>query len=606
MKFAALVCLVVFFAADGESMPVEQDSQREDLITQCLVHILSKALYKTDDTPLHPECKNILRPGSGHSSVVKDEDDTLEPVQEELIKPRGESKVKEELIEDLLKTNKREEMDDERSQEEFPSFLKRRMKEKRDELDDERSQEEFPSFMKRRMKEKRDELDDERSQEEFPRFMKRRMKEKRDELDYDRSQEEFPSFYKRSNKHKRADPDDERSQEEFPQKRHVSVLYKRDNLDEERSQEEFPLYDYKRTHLLTSKEKREESDYDRSQELFPSYTHKRNHGDGEEEDEESEEREKRIWKPSHRYHHKKKQHKRSENEDFEEPDYYRSQEDFPSYSQKRSHGDSRDYKPNEDLLNKHINEDLNSREERSEEVDEDTAKRYWKPTHRYHHKKHHKRPVEKRYEDSEESEEMDKRIWKPTHRYHLKKLHHKRGDSTELKDEDEPISQKTHSLHDSTGNEEEEEENVHELNEKRRPLTSQEEEDELKKGHPSFVEEKQDREAALRYLTKKKNELKERLLSKGDVYEKRSPWIYRGFYHPAWYKRGHKVDESTDQHPYHKLEDFAETLRYKRGLLTNGESFEEEKGVPQQKLLTPELKELEKLASVDQQMKETT
>ncbi|XP_016411226.1 trichohyalin-like [Sinocyclocheilus rhinocerous] len=651
MKFAALVCLVVFFAADGESMPVEQDSQREDLLIQCLVHILSKALYKTDDTPLHPECKNILTPGSGHSSVVKKEEDTLEPVQEELKKPRGESKVKEEeLIEDLLKANKREELDDERSQEEFPSFMKRRIHEKRDELDDERSQEEFPSFMKRgikekpdelddersqeefpsfmkrRIKEKRDELDDERSQEEFPSFMKRRMKEKRDELDDERSQEEFPSFYKRGNKHKREDPDDERSQEEFPQKRHFSVLYKRDNPDEERSQEEFPLYEYKRSRLLTSREKREEPDYDRSQEFFPSYTHKRNHGDGEEEDEESEEREKRIWKPSHRYHHKKKHHKRSENEDFEEPDYDRSQEDFPSFSQKRSHGDGRHYKPNEDLLNKHNNEDLNSREERSEEseeVDEGTAKRYWKPTHRYHHKKHHKRdsseedyeerPLEKRYEDSEESEEMDKRIWKPTHRYHHKKLHHKRGDSTELKDEDELISEKTHSLHDSTDNAlkrhspEEEEEIVYELNEKRHHLTSQEEEDELKKGHQSSAEEKQDREAALRYLTKKKNELQERLLNKGDIYEKRSPWIYRGYYHPAWYKRGHKVDESTDQHPYHKLEDFAETLRYKRGLLTQEESPEEEKGVPQQKLITPEeLKELEKLATVDQQMKETT
>ncbi|XP_016353346.1 trichohyalin-like [Sinocyclocheilus anshuiensis] len=602
MKFAALVCLVVFFAADGGSIPVDQDSQREDLLTQCLVHILSKALYKTDDTPLHPECKNILTPGSGHSSVVKKEEDTLKPAQEELKKPREESKVKEEeLIEDLLKADKREELDDERSQEEFPSFVKRRIKDRRKEMDDERSQEEFPSFMKRRIKEKRDELDDERSQEEFP------------------------SFYKRGNKHKREDPDDERSQEEFPQKIHFSVLYKRDNPDEERSQEEFPLYEYKRSRLQTSREKHEEPDYDRSQEDFPSYTHKRNHGDGEEEDEESEEREKRIWKPSHRYHHKKKHHKRNENEDFVEPDYDRSQEVFPSYRQKRSHWDGGHYKPNEHLLNEQLNEDLNSQEKRSEEseeVDEDIAKRYWKPTHRYHHKKHHKRdsseedykerPLEKRNEDSEESEEMDKRIWKPTHRYHHKKLHHKRGDSIELEDENEPISEKTHSLHDSTDNtfkrhspKEEKQEIVHELNEKRHPLTSQEEEDELKKGHQSSAEEKQDREAALRYLTKKKNELQERLLNKGDVYEKRSPWIYRGYYHPAWYKRGHNVAESTDQHPYHKLEDLAETLRYKRGLLTQEESPEEEKGVPQQKLLTPE-EELEKLASVDQQMKETT
>ncbi|XP_026102275.1 trichohyalin-like isoform X2 [Carassius auratus] len=640
MKFAALVCFVAFFAADGGSKPVEQQSQREDLLTQCLVHILSKALYKSDDTPLDPECKNIL------TSVVKKEEDTLKPAQEELKKLRGESTVKEEkLIEDLLKADKREELDDERSQEEFPSFVKRRIKnsreemenersqkeipsfvkrrikDSREEMENERSQEEFPSFMKRRMEEKRDELDDERSQEEFPSFMKRRIKEKRDELDDERSQEEFPSFYKRGNKHKREDPDDERSQEEFPQKRYFSVLYKRDNPDEERSQEEFPVYEYKRSHLLTSREKREEPDYDRSQEDFPIYTHKRNHGDGEEEDEESEEREKRTWKPSHRYHHKKKHHKRNENEDFEEPDYDRSQEDFPSYSQKRSQWDEGHIKPNKHLQNEQLNEDLNSQEKRSEEseeVDEDIAKRYWKPTHRYHHKKHHKRdsseedyeerPLEKRNEDSEESEEMDKRIWKPTHRYHHKKLHHKRGDSIESEDENEPISEKTQSLHDSTdaafkhhSPKEEKQEIAHELNEKRHPLTTQEEEDELKKGHQSSAEEKQDRDAALRYLTKKKNELQERLLNKGDVYEKRSPWINREYYHPAWYKRGHNVGESTDQHPYHKLEDLAETLRYKRGILT-----QEEEGVPQQKLITPdELKELEKLASVDQQKEAT-
>ncbi|KAK7151160.1 hypothetical protein R3I93_012178 [Phoxinus phoxinus] len=698
MKFAALVCLFVFLAADGDSIPVEQDSRREDLLTRCLVQILSKVLYKTDDNPVYPECKNILTPGSGHSTVVKNQEDVLQLAQEELKKPRGESKVKdEELIEDLLKADKREELDDERSQEEFPnfmkrrikdrreetddersqeefpsfikrkikekreeldgersqeefpsfmkrrikekreeqddersqeefpSFMKRRIKEKREEQDDERSQEEFPSFMKRRIKEKREEQDDERSQEEFPSFMKRRIKEKREEQDDERSQEEFPSFYKRGYKHKREDYDDERSQEEFPQKRHFSILYKRDNPDEERSQEEFPPYEYKRSHLLASREKREEPDYDRSQEDFPSYTHKRSYGDGEEEDEESEERQKRIWKPSHRYHHKKKHHKRSENEAFEEPDYDRSQEDFPSYTHKRSYGDG----------------------EEEDEGSEEREKRIWKPSHRYHHKKkHHKRSENEAFEEpdydrsqeefpsynhkrsygnarhqkqiedllneqsedmnsqekrSEEFEEVDediaKRYWKPTHRYHHKKHHHKRGDSTELENEDEPISEKTHSLHESI--------------DKAIKLRSPEEEEkeivnELKKGHKSLAEEKLDREAALRYLTKKKNELEERLLNKGDVYEKRSPWIYRGYYHPAWYKRSHKVGESTE-HPNLKLEELAETLRYKRGLPSQESSPGEEKDVSQQKLFTPkELTELEKLASVDQQMKETT
>lgn len=33
-------------------------------LTRCLVQILSKVLYKTDDNPVHPECKNILTPGT--------------------------------------------------------------------------------------------------------------------------------------------------------------------------------------------------------------------------------------------------------------------------------------------------------------------------------------------------------------------------------------------------------------------------------------------------------------------------------------------------------------------------------------------------------------
>ncbi|XP_005160930.2 secretogranin-1 isoform X1 [Danio rerio] len=677
MKFAAFLCVFVFLAADGGSIPVEQDSRREGLLTKCLVEILSKELYKTDDTPLHPECRNILSQGSDHSKDVKN---TKEPTQEELKKPREESKVKdEELIDHLHKAadkreelgdersqeefpsfvkrtkdrreemddersqeefpsfmkrgikGKREGMDDERSQEEFPSFMKRRLKEKREGMDDDRSQEEFPSFMKRRLKEKREGMDDDRSQEEFPSFMKRRLKEKREGMDDERSQEEFPSFYKRFNMHKREDSDD-RSQEEFPQKRFFSMIYKRDNPDEERSQEEFPFYEYKRSHLLTSREKRNDLDYDRSQEAFPSYMIKRTYGDGDEEDEGIE---KRIWKPTHRYHHKKKHHKRSENGDIEEPDYDRSQEDFPSYVNKRNY--------------------MNGEE--MDEESEEREKRIWKPTHRYHHKKkHHKRSENGDIEDpdydrsqedfpsynkrtygdgdemDEESEEIEKRNWKPTHRYHHKKKHHKRSENGDIEEPDYDRSQEDFPSKRSQGHykqtedlanaqpeeSEEQDEDIakrywkptHRYHHKKHyrnkrgdsieledeSEASQEAEEELNKGQLSSAE------AALRYLTNKKKELEERLLNKGDVYEKRSPWIDRGYYRPAWYKRSQKAGESMDQQPYHTLEELAKTLRYKRGLISQEESPEEEISAPQQE----QLKELEELASVDQQMTETT
>ncbi|XP_051951765.1 sarcoplasmic reticulum histidine-rich calcium-binding protein-like [Xyrauchen texanus] len=513
MKFLLLVSLVVVLSADGESVPVEQDTRTEDLLAQCLVQILSKALYKTDAAPLHPECKNILKPVSGHTSVVKkSEDSALKTAQEDVKRPSGESEVnEEETLEDLLKAEK----------------------EKHDELNDERSQEDFPSFVKRRLKDKREEQDDERSQEDFP------------------------SYYKRSSKDKREDPEDERSQEEFPQKRHFSILHKekRDNPDEERSQEEFPPYQYKRSRLLSSKDKREDTDYDRSQEDFPSYTHKQNQGD--EEEKEEDEIEKQIWKPSHRYHHKKMLHKRdedSENENFEDQDYDRSQEDFPSYTRKRNHVDEDD-----------------------EEDKEEREKHIWKPSHRYHHKKKLNKQNGYSAEDMKsESEGVDvdfvKRSRKPSSRNHHKKYHKRSGDSSEEDYEEQTHRyppKHNHKLGDFMDFENEDEPKIaHELNEKRHPSNSQGEEDEQKR-HQSTAEEEQDKEAALRYLTKKKNELEERLLNKVEFDEKRSPWIYR-----------ESQDVSTGPHYNRNLEEIAETLRYKRGLLSQEESLEEKKDVP--------------------------
>ncbi|TRY88462.1 hypothetical protein DNTS_005146 [Danionella cerebrum] len=424
----------------------------------------------------------FLAGGSSHSTVTQQKPQI----------PQGESQIKDkELDGGDPNAVKREENTGERSQEEFPSFIKRRIKDQREAMDDERSQEAFPSFMKRIIDGKLEELEGERSQEEFPSFMKRRLKERREEFNDERSQEEFPGFYKRSNKLEREDPEDERSQEEFPMKRYLSLLQKR---DDDRSQEEFPQLEYKRSRLLTSRDKREESDYDRSQEAFPSYPNKRGYRHEEEEDEESEDREKRIWKPSHRYHHKKKYHKRDETGDFEEPDYDRSQEDFPSFPNKRNtaEGDEengamekRIWKPSHRYHHKkkyHKRDETGDFEEpdydRSQEDfpsfpnkrntaegDEENGameKRIWKPSHRYHHKKkYHKRDETGDFEEpdydrsqedfpnkrntaegeDEENEAMEKRIWKPSHRYHHKKKYHKRDETGDFEEPDYDRSQ---------------------------------------------------------------------------------------------------------------------------------------------------------------------
>lgn len=373
--------------------------------------------------------------------------------------------------------------------------------------------------------------------------------EKREEMDEERSQEEFPNYYKRhyilTSKEKRESPDYERSQEEFPQKRYslFSTKDKREYQDNERSQEEFPTYEHKRHLFLTSKERRDDPDYDRSQEDFPSYVYKRYH-------DEDRGTEKQLWKP-HKNHYKG--YDATSNEDFAQ---------------------------------------LNSQEKRFEE--EENAKQYWNPIQQYYHKKHHKHDGDSSNEEmesegnnkrvswtrglegSEENEEREKRVWKPSYKGQNMKLFHKQG-----KFENENDANLHHSLEPSkrrSPEEEEEELIAQELNENKHPYDTQEEQ---KRHHSDDEEKKQEKGAELRYLTKKGNE---RLLKEGEVYDKRNPWIYRGYYHPAWYKRSAEENEG----PSEKLKELANALRYKMDLLSEKESNEGEKAYLHQRALTSE------------------
>ncbi|XP_026800204.3 secretogranin-1 [Pangasianodon hypophthalmus] len=502
MKLLSLFVVTLSLLAESKSSPLGQDGRKEDLLIQCLVEVLTKVVSQPDGTSLQPECKDILqKQGSSHTLLMKKNEEEMLPLEQDEKRQERESKARaQEIINELLKTNE----------------------------------------------------------------------EKREDMDEERSQEEFPNYYKRhhllTSKEKREDPDNERSQEEFPQKRHslFSTKEKREDQDEEQSQEEFPTYEQKRHLFLTSKEKRDDPDYDRSQEDFPSYVYKRYH-------DEDGGTEKQIWKP-HKYHYKR--YDDSSNEDFAE---------------------------------------LNSQEKRFEE--DESAKQYWNPIQRYHHKKHHKHDgdssdeemeseeKEKRVswtreseEGSEESEEREKRVWKPSYKNHHMKLFHKQG-----KFENENDANLHHSLETSkrrSPEEEEEELIAQELNENKHHYDSQEQQ---KRHHSDAEEKKQEKEAELRYLTKKRNELEERLLKEGEVYDKRNPWIYRGYYHPAWYKRIAEGNEGLVG-PSKKLEELVNALRYKIGLLSEKEPTEGEKAYLHQRALTPEeLKELEKLAFVEQQ-----
>ncbi|XP_017311739.1 secretogranin-1 [Ictalurus punctatus] len=498
MKLVFLFVVTLSLFAESKSSPVGQDGWKEDLLIQCLVEIL-KVVSQPDGISLQPECKDILqKQGSSLTLLMKKNEEMLPLEHDEKRQERESNARAQAIINELFKTNE----------------------------------------------------------------------EKREDMDEERSQEAFPNYYKRhhllTSKEKREDPDNERSQEEFPQKRHhISAKEKREDQDEERSQEEFPTYEQKRHIFFTSKEKRDDPDYDRSQEDFPSYVYKRYH-------DEDGGTEKQIWKPR-KYHYKR--YDDSSNEDFAE---------------------------------------LNSQEKRFEE--EESAKHYWNPIQRYHHKNQHKRDGDSSDEEmeseekekrvswtrgsedgSEESEEREKRVWMPSYKNHRIQLVHKQG-----KFENENDANLHHPLETSKRRSPEEEEEAliaQELNENKHHYDSQEEQ---KRHHSAAEEKKQEKETELRYLTKKINDPEERLLKEGEVYDKRNPWIYRGYYHPAWYKKSAEGNEGLAG-PSQKLEELANALRYKMGLLSEKESNEGEKAYLHQRTLTPEeLKELEKLASVEQ------
>nr|XP_046148048.1 secretogranin-1 isoform X2 [Oncorhynchus gorbuscha] len=394
MKLVLVFALVASFFAENLLLPVGKERQREDVVTRCLVEVLSKALTKPDSHPLDQECKDILKAGAQHAALL-------------------EKKSDEEVL-----THKEE------------------------------------------------------------------VKGHEPELEVPGADVKDIEARLKSVEEKRETPE-----------------------DEERSQESWDL---------------------------------------------NAEKEKRIWKPTHRYHHKE-----VSEEKREEPDEERSQESWSLGDEKEKR-----YRPTYRYTPKklHIRDDKSEKcsqeswdlkdEKEKREEEEEREKRMWKPPHRYHHKKHHKRGAdsseeeseEKRSDESEEEEDREKRIWKPTNRYHHNKRHQRSGDSSA-------------------------------------------EEEEERRSDSDEQEEK-------RYLAEKRSEVESRLL--GEIDEKRSPWAYRGYYHPAWWKRG--IEPLT---PSHKMEELAKLLK-RHQLASQSEPAEErQKSIP----LTPEEeKELQNLAAMDMEL----
>ncbi|KAJ8009516.1 hypothetical protein DPEC_G00089690 [Dallia pectoralis] len=163
--------------------------------------------------------------------------------------------------------------------------------------------------------------------------------------------------------------------------------------------------------------------------------------------------------------------------------------------------------------------------------------------------------------------QRDKRIWKPSHRekriwkanlkYHHKKPQKRSGESAEDEGEEPRSDSKEHE----------------------------------EKRHRGDEEEGRERQEALRYLQEKRNEVESRVLGEGD--ERRSPWVYRGYYHPAWWKKSAEPKTGSQ-----KIEELSKMLM-RHQLTSQSELVNERKrSVP----LTPEEEKLQNLAGMDMEL----
>ncbi|XP_061900939.1 secretogranin-1 [Entelurus aequoreus] len=606
--------LLVSGLTGNQALPTGSDGQREDVVTRCLMEVLSKALSKPD-AELDEECKDILQAGVKYAPLDKK---SIEATNEEEIKDHREEPeakgIDTENIQALLKSvePKRENLEDERSQESW-SLEKRHQQddgeheEQRDKRSDWRPGR-YHQKKPKRDEEAEEELeeDGQRSQESWD-LMKRSSNDEEERYkriwkprhryhhkikfhkrgdeasakdDYEeRSQESWGldderdkrnwrpgRFHQRRHKRDeelseetREDPNEERSQESWdvdtdrykrdwrPGRYHQRRHKRDEEPDEERSQEswDFDKRDWRAGQYHQRRQKRDEElsedaredpDEERSQESWDFDT----------------DRYKRVWRPGRFHQRRQKRDEELSEEAREEPDEERSQEswDFDTDRYKRDWRPGRFYQrqhKRDEELSEETREDPD--EERSQES-WDFNKRDWRPG-RYHQKKH-KRDEELSDEKREElngersqeywsfdqrpgdnGQDIEKRIWKPRHRYHHKIKYHKRGGGAS---EEEALR------------------------------SDSEDSDE-------------DRSEVLSFLP-----------------DKRNPWISRGFYHPAWFKRDPEGHATSN-----KMDEVARLLSYKINQLTNQEG---PKGIVQPRALTPhEEKALGNLAAMDAELK---
>ncbi|XP_072306046.1 secretogranin-1 [Eucyclogobius newberryi] len=407
MRLLLVLAVIASLLSESQALPVGKEGQREDVVTRCLVEVLSKALSKPD-SKLDQECKDIIYAGVKHAPAADKKSADVGQGQAEVPGANGADATD---IQSLLKAagERRETPGDESW---GPA-----------DAGGEREKRSWRPGRVHQRKHKRDEEAEE---------------------DFDRSQESW-GLDKRG--------EDEGDEEEVEKRASWRPRYQQ--RKHKRDEEPLGL---------------SEGDDERSQEAWDV--------------------DKRVWRPTHRYHHKKRLRSRRGDEEDEEDDGQRSQESWGLEDER----DKRSWKTGR-VHQRRQRRDEEVSEEAREEPDDERSQEYWDFDPREKrdwkagrfHQRRHKRDEEFTEPDNYRSQEywdfdIDKRDWR-SGRHHQRR--HKRGD-----DEDGERSQESWGL------------------------------------------DKRDEEAN-RYGHKKRLNGRNRRPAHRSVMEKREPWMNGGCFHPA-------------------------------------------------------------------------
>uniref|UniRef100_A0A7M4EXM4 Secretogranin-1 n=2 Tax=Crocodylus porosus TaxID=8502 RepID=A0A7M4EXM4_CROPO len=359
------------------AIPLEKDHV-EEMVTRCIVEVLSNALLKPNAPPINPQCKEILKKSARHDREEKKNENADEPLEVRHLKETGEDEKHQHVsVEEEQSQNEEQSKRDM----EGPEEEKRHHEEDRSREEEEKFHalaQGHPSPEGGTYKEENNHQEEIRSEEEE--------KENGYKKHYDSEEES------KENKHH----DEDSKHELIDKKSHTAAKRVGEFLDRDDKRFMGHRHSEERVNSQESEEKEEEEEEEESSEQYHheskerSFYQHRGHEESEEMEKAGEE--KRRYRPKH-YHRKYREGDFSEEKRDHNGEKMESSEETPLWD-KRSHYQKRRYEEPE-----HHHEEKRGFHGRhsSEEVEE---KR---------HAGHGSEEYRERWQSEESSEEVDKR-----------------------------------------------------------------------------------------------------------------------------------------------------------------------------------------------------